>query len=161
SIANAALEIDAAGFGKVANRNGDVAKPETHPHRLNQKLRVKHEIVRILLKRDLLEHLAPVDTKTAVEVAQVLPQRQVLEGGQKPIGHVFIARHSRVQPFFARANAAAQNNVADPQFNERHGMRNNPAIVLVVGVNHYDDVRSGIQGVPIASLLIAAIASVG
>src|SRR5437870_4462986 len=61
SIASAALEMDAAGLGKVADGNGNIAEPEAEPHRLNEKLRVKDKVIRIVPEGNALQHFPPIN----------------------------------------------------------------------------------------------------
>ena len=59
-----------------------------------------------------------------------------------------------------RADAAAQHHVADAQFDEADRVRDHPAVVLVVGMDHDDDVGPAVEGFAVARLLIAAVAAV-
>src|SRR5438552_1659626 len=60
TVTEAAKEIDAARFVEVSDRHRNVAEPITQPHGLNEELRVKHEIVRVSLEWNSLQHFAPV-----------------------------------------------------------------------------------------------------
>ena len=64
------------------------------------------------------------------------------------------------QRLVPRADAAAQHHVADAQLDEADRVRDDPAVVLVVGMDHDDDVGPAFQGVAVARLLIAAVAAV-
>jgi hypothetical protein len=45
---------------------------------------------------------------------------------------------------------------AGRRLDESRGVRDHPAIVLVIGVDHDDQVGAAFKGVPVASLLISA-----
>src|SRR5579884_3321515 len=90
AVLQAAAEIDAAGFLKVADGDGDVAEAEAETHRLDQKLCVEDEIVGVFLEGDALEHGFAVDAEAAVEIAEILAQRDVLHAGQKAIAEVLV-----------------------------------------------------------------------
>ena len=47
-----------------------------------------------------------------------------------------------------------------PSSMKRHRVRDDPAVVLVIGVDHDHDVGAAVQGFPVARLLVAAVAAV-
>src|SRR5581483_8080486 len=160
AVAHTAAKIDAARLIEITHRHRNVPQAETEVYRLGKKLRIKHEIVGVALEGDGFEHRAPVHAKAAVEIAQVLAQRDIFHRGQKTIAEVLPDRHAAAQRLVARANAAAQYYITDTQLDETDGMRNDPAIVLVIRVNHHDDVGATGQGFAVAGFLVAAVAPI-
>src|SRR5262245_25688202 len=100
-ITKAPAKGDAARLGEVANRGGNVTDPKAEMHRLYQELGVEHEIVRVALERDRLQHTTAVDPKAAVEVAQVLPEPDVLDESQEPVAEVLPPGHPPEERFSA------------------------------------------------------------
>src|SRR5438105_2404420 len=88
AVAQAALEVDAAGFGEIPNGYRYVAEPEAEPHGLDEELRVENEVVRVALEGHALKDLPPEDAEAAVEVAQVLAQGDVFARGQESVADV-------------------------------------------------------------------------
>src|SRR5581483_11758666 len=111
-------------------------------------------------ERDPLQHLAAIDAEAAMEVTEILAQRKVLRGREGAITDVLVQGHAAGQRLLARADSAAEHNVADTQLDETNGVRNHAAIVLVVGMNHDDNVGAMLQRVAVTSLLIAAVATI-
>src|SRR5947209_1680301 len=92
-VLQAVLEIDTAGAGEIANRDGNVAEPEAEVDRLDQKLGVENEVVGVALKRNALEDGAAINTEATVKIAQILTQREILHSSQKPVAEVLVQRH--------------------------------------------------------------------
>src|SRR5437588_4531350 len=88
AIDEASLEVDAAGFGKVADGHGDVTQPEAKMHGLDEELRVEHEIIGVGFKWNTLEHFPPIYPETAMEITEVLAQGTVFQRCQEPIADV-------------------------------------------------------------------------
>ena len=74
AVFHAVPEVDTACLVEITHRDRYVAQPEPEPHRLDQELRVKNEVIRVPFEGDAFQHLAAIDTKTAVEVTQVLTE---------------------------------------------------------------------------------------
>ena len=145
---------------KYRTGTGHVAEAEAEVDRLHQELRVEDEVVGVALERDRFQHFAAVDAEAAVEVAEVLAEGHVLERRQGAVGEVLPPRHAAGQGLVPRPDPAAQDHVADAQLDDADGVRDHPAVVLVVRVDHHDDVGPVLQGVAVAGLLVAAVAAV-
>ena len=95
-----------------------------------------------------------------MEIAEVLAEREVLEAGQKAIADVLVNRHAARQRLLPRTDAIAQHHVADAHFDEADRVRDDPAIVLIIRMDHDDDVGPAVEGFAVARLLIAAVTAV-
>ena len=74
AVLQAAAEIDAAGLIEVADGDGDVAEAKAQAHRLHQELRIKNEIVGVVLKVDTFEYgrLTPGEPSSSFAFAVTL-----------------------------------------------------------------------------------------
>ena len=91
-------------------------------------------------------------------LGQVQPEREVLDHRQEAVGDVLPGRHATRQR--VAQEAAAEHEVAAP-VDDRLDQRRDPrGVVLVVGVEHHDDVGAGLQRRVVARLLVAAVAPV-
>src|SRR6516162_1299069 len=79
AILQAAAEVDAAGFVEVAHRHRDVTKPEAEVHGLHEELRVKHEIIGVLLEWNCLKNCSTIYAKTTMEIGKVLAECEILK----------------------------------------------------------------------------------
>ena len=78
AVFDAAAEVDAGGFGEVADRDWDVAELEAEVDSLCEKLAVEGEVVGVVPPRDRFENFAAIGTEAAVEVTQVLSEGDIL-----------------------------------------------------------------------------------
>jgi len=101
-----------------------------------------------------------VYAEAAVEVAEVLAQRDIFERSQCPVADVLPPRHAALQRFSPGAHPAAEDHIADAQFDQPDRMRDDARVVLVVGVHHHHDVGTLLESVAVTGLLVAAVAFV-
>ena len=90
-------------------------------------------------------------------VAEVLTKRNVFDEGQNAIAEVLPPRHSAAQRLLPRTHAAAEDHIADAKFDQADGVRNHASVILIIRVDHHDDIRAVLQRILVTSLLIAAI----
>jgi hypothetical protein len=159
-VAGGGAERDAARLGEVARRHRHVAQPQPEVDRLHQELRVEDEVVAVGLEGHRLEHAPAVGAKAAVPVAEVLPGEQVLDQRQPAVGQVLDPRHAAGQRLSSRADAVAEHHVADVEVEDGQRRRQDPRVVLVVGVEHDHVVGAAGERLAVAGLLVAAIAQV-
>src|SRR5262249_44391561 len=160
TVAHTPAERDARGIRGVAYRHGHVAESIAEVDALNEELRVEDEIVRVHQEWDRLEHLAPVAAQPAVKVAQVLSERDVLEDRQPAICDVLPDWHAALERLTPGTDPRAQDHVADPELDEPDKVRNPPAGVLIVRMNHQDDLGGALQCRSVARLLIGPVAAI-
>jgi hypothetical protein len=159
-VAGGGAERDAARLGEVARRHRHVAQPQPEVDRLHQELRVEDEVVAVGLEGHRLEHAPAVGAKAAVPVAEVLAGEQVLDQRQPAVGQVLDPRHAAGQRLPPRADAVAEYHVADVEVEHGQRRRQDPRVVLVVRVQHDDVVGTASERLPVAGLLVAAVAEV-
>ncbi len=159
-VDDAAAQPDRGGLLEVAGRHRDLADPAGHPGRddLRDQFLVEYEVVAVQLVRDRLEQPPAIGAQARVVLGQVQPECRVLEGGQGAVADEFPDRH----PAGPRVTkeAAPQHQVAPPGGDRLDQGRDPGGVVLVVGVEHDDDVGTGREGRVVARLLVAAVASV-
>ena len=90
---------------------------------------------------------------------QLLVQQQVLKKGEETVGNVFIHEHPSLQRPFAQ-DAGAQHNLVNTIGNKVTHAVDKFWGVLIVGVEHYRNVRAEFKSFIIAAFLIATIALV-
>src|SRR3954468_9837024 len=90
SVAQASAEIDARSFGEVLGRTGQLGDPKAERVCLDQNLVVEDEVVRVALIGNALQDLASISAKAGVVLRQLLPDDDVLEQRERPVGHVLV-----------------------------------------------------------------------
>src|SRR3954452_16076955 len=90
SVSQASAEIDGRGFGEVLGRAGQLSDPEAERVCLNQNLVVEDEVVRVALIRNGLQDVASISAKAGVVLGEFLPDDDVLEQRERPVGHVLV-----------------------------------------------------------------------
>src|SRR5579883_636826 len=90
TVPHAPLEVDAARLGKVTHRYRDIAQAEAEANSLDQQLRIEDEVIRVSFKWNAFQHRTAIDSETAVEITEVLSQRDVLDSGQEPVAQVLV-----------------------------------------------------------------------
>ena len=91
-------------------------------------------------------------------LGQVEPEGQVLDAGQEAVGDVLPARHAAGERI--AQEPAAEHQVALAGGDRRDQLRDPRRVVLVVRVEHDDDLGAGCEGRVVARLLVAAVAAV-
>ena len=112
------------------------------------------------MPRNRLKHLTPVRSEAAVEVAEVLPERDVLGDRQETVREVFVRRHATFQHLRAGADSRAQHDVADAEFDDLDGDWNDSTVILIVRVDHHHEVSAFFESRGVAGLLVPAVARV-
>ena len=95
-------------------------------------------------------------TEAGVIFRQFDSEKKILECGQKAVGDVFVQRHPASQRSAAK-NARGKHHVVDTAGDHACHRRNQGWCVLVVRVNHDDDIGARSKGFAIAGLLVAAV----
>lgn len=160
AVFDATAEIDAAGFVEVADGHRDVADFESEMDGLGQKLAVEYEVIGVRIEGNGLQDLAPVGSKTTVEVTQVLPEGDILDQRQAAIGDVLPSRHSTGQRFVPGPDARPHDKVASSQSDDFDGHGDGATVILVIGVDHDHDIGAVLKGVPVTRLLVTTVAEV-
>src|SRR5262245_54561701 len=81
AVAHTAAEVYARCLLEIPHRYWNITELEAKVHALSEELRVEYKIVRIVQKRHSLEHLATVGSKAAMEITQILAERDVFKNG--------------------------------------------------------------------------------
>ncbi|MEY3456972.1 MAG: hypothetical protein RL215_129 [Planctomycetota bacterium] len=160
SVAEAATKVDAAGFVEIADRDGDITEPEAEEYRLGKELGVEDEIVGIELPGDGLKNFSAVGAEAAVKIPEILTENDVFENGQATIGDVLPCRHPALQCFCTSTDAGSKHDIDVADANEFSSNRNHSAVVLVVGMNHHDDISAAEECFGVAGFLVASVARV-
>ena len=71
-----------------------------------------------------------------------------------------IERHTAGEHLFAPADAGSEHDVDDARFDEANHVWHKRTVVLIVRVQHHDDVGLRLQRQPVTCLLIAAVSAV-
>jgi hypothetical protein len=159
-VSNRRPEPDRRRFLEVTHGHRRVGHYEPVPDRLREELRVEAERIAVALERDLLEHLAPVDAEARVELAEVQAVGEVQHDRQHPVEEILPRRHAAAKRFAPRADPVAEDHVADTALDEAHEVRDQRRVVLVVRVQHHDDVGAALERRAVEHLLIAAVAEI-
>ena len=143
-------------FGEVARRDRDLLDAEAAGHDLRDDLLIEHEAVRVQREVDALQHLPAEGTVAGVELGERQTERAIFCAREEavrdvlPPGHPLGQRRAALQP-------RAEHYVGLPTDDRFDDLRNQPRIVLIVGVHHDHDVGPGAQRLRVARLLVRAI----
>ena len=99
-----------------------------------------------------------VGAQAGVVLGQVEPEGDVLDRRQESVADVLPARHAAGQR--VAEEAAAEHEVVRARGDRLDERRDARRVVLVVGVEHHDDVGAGLERRVVARLLVAAVAPV-
>ena len=125
---------------------------------LRDQVLVEHEVVRVQAVRDRLEQPPAVGAQARVVLGQVEPEGRVLDAGQEPVGHELPARHAAGERVAQEPRPEHEVGLAGEDRRDEVG---DPGrVVLVVGVEHHDDVGAPLERPVVAGLLVAAVAQV-
>ena len=146
-VDDAAAEADRARLVEVARRHRDLVDPAAQPgrHDLGDQLLVEHEVVAVEAVRDRLEQVPAVGPQARVVLRQVEAEGRVLEAGQEAVA-------DRTSTWACRRRAGRPGSgcrASGPPRPSRIGrdQRRDPGrVVLVVGVEHHDDVGAAAPG---------------
>src|SRR5436190_21855655 len=106
---------------------------------LSKHLIVEYEIVRILFKRQAVEHRSAESTKTGVVFRQLIAEQDILNERQKAVRYVFIKRHAASKSSaakYSRCNNSVVLAISDHSDHRNDQMRR----ILVIGMDHNHDV---------------------
>ena len=90
-------------------------------------------------QRQRLEHAARERAIAGVEFRQLRAEQQVLQRGQHAVRDVLVARHAAGERGVAE-DARADHDVVDVRRDHRRHRGDQPRLVLVIGMQHDDDV---------------------
>jgi len=93
-----------------------------------------------------------------VVLGQTQAEGQVLDLGQESVADVLPARHPTGQ--WIAQESAAQGHVRLPGLDRRDELRDARGVVLIVGVQHDDDVGAHLEGTVVAGLLVSAVSAI-
>src|SRR6202140_3503 len=157
SVFHAAAKVDGRGLLEILCGTGDFTDAETEVHALGQHLIVEDEVVGIFQQRQVGEHFAAEGAVSGVVLGKLYSQKKILEGGKQPVGNVFVDGHAAEQSA-AADDARSQHDVINiVSDHARHG-GDQQRRVLIVGVEHDDDVGARREGLAVAGLLVASVA---
>jgi hypothetical protein len=145
---------------KIAYRNRDVSQTKTEIYGLNKKLGIENEVVAVPFKGNYFQDLTAIHAEATVKLAQVLTQAEVFEDGQGPIANVLPPRHATAERLSSSTHPVPQDYVTNPQFDKRHSMGYDPRVILIVRVNHHNDVRPVFQTIAVAGFLVTAVTAI-
>ena len=127
---------------------------------LHQQLGVEREVERVAQERDLEQHPARERAVARVELGEIGAHQPVLGRRQPAVGHALPPRHAAVDRPAGLEEARAEHDVGLPAHDRLDEPRDDPRLVLAVGVQHHDHVGVALQRLEVARLLVAAVADV-
>src|SRR5271166_2180946 len=156
TVSNAAPEIYGGGFREIFCRAGNFADAEAEVHALGEHLVVENEIVAVFAQRQAGQHLAAEGAVAGVILREFDAQEQIFERGQQAVGDVLVKRHAPEQSG-AADNAGPQHDVVNAVGDHAGHRGDQQRRVLIVGVDHDDNVGTGGQSFTVTGLLVAAV----
>ena len=118
---------------------------------------VEDEVVGIFMIRYFFEDFSVVSSKAGVEIAEILSEANVLQGGEKTVTDIFIDGHPAFEGFVACSDARAHHDVTNSESDKTYGKRYHLRVVLVIGVNHHNDIGVSFKDGIVTSFLVGAV----
>ena len=154
-----AAEVDGGGLFEVLGGAGDFADAEAEVSGLGEHLVVEDEVVGEVEEGKALEDGAAPATVAGVVLGDFLREQDVFSQGEEAVGEVFVDGHAADEGSLAKD--AGIEHVVELVVGDHGGHGGDEArSVLVVGVEHDDDVGSTGEGDGVAGFLVAAVATV-
>ena len=159
-IFGAAAERNAARLRSIVcwHRNRSDSQPVNA--RLNEELLIEDEIVGARFEVDRFQYPPVIGAIARVILGKIQPENDVLEDGEKAIREVLDRWHAARKNLLAAADAGPQDDIDDTGFDEACHERNERPVVLIIGVQHHDHVRVGLEREPVARFLVSAVPTV-
>jgi len=158
-VDHTAAEIDRGGVREILGRAAQLPYAVAEPGDLRQHLVVKDEVVRVFPQRERLQQFAGKGPVAGMVLRELLAQEYVFDQGQEPVGNVLVERH----PSFEGAGSQDAGGKHRVEFVEGdHGGHggNEFRRVLVVRVEHDDDIGPHVQRCQVAGLLVSTVSQV-
>src|SRR5438105_1260470 len=147
------------GLGKVARGHRDLRDAKAGRHDLRDDLLVEDETVGVRAEVDGLQHLTTERAVAGVVFGQAQPERTILDPREEPVGDEFPPRHA-LRERRAALEPRAEDDVRLAARDRLDDLWDERGVVLIVGVDHDDDVGAGAQRLRVARLPIGAVAVV-
>jgi hypothetical protein len=145
--------------GKYRGREPRHRRCGTRRPGLGDELGIECEVVRVLLEGSCLEDAPRVHAEAGVKAPRFWP-RATISTAVRTVCEVLHGRHPTRQRLPPASNARAENDVADVEVDEPDEQRNEPDVVLAVGVDHCDNVARALACRTIARPLIPTVTAI-
>jgi len=159
SVATRRNESNRGCLGEVPRRARHFPDAESAQDRFGQELVVEDEIVREPPPVDLFEYAPGVDAVARMELREFRAQAEVLEKRENAVRSVLVERHAAGQSAAAENAGAEYDVVSGVRDHRTHGPEQ-PRGILIIRVEHGDDVRVMPEGGFIAGFLVCAVPTV-
>src|SRR5229473_4190598 len=136
-----------------------VSDLETESRRLDEHLRIKHEVVAVLQERNRLQKSARVSAVSGVIFGEVQAEYAILGAGQEPVAKSLPPGHSRLGWIQAEP-PGTEHDVGLAFLDHSTQVGNDGGIVLPIRMQHHHNIGSHVERVAVARLLVAAVAKV-
>ena len=158
-VDGAVLDVDGGGLLEIFRRAGDLGDLVALVADLGDNLVVEDEIIRQHVEVDAPQHLARIGPIAGMVFRQLVAHQQVLEEGEAAVGDILVDRHASFQRALTQ-NTGGEDHLINPVGDEVDHRLQEERRVLVVGMEHHDDVRPDLERLVVAGLLVAAVAFV-
>ena len=144
-------------FGGITGWYWDIAYAKAMEDSLCEEFGVEDEVVGICVVRYFFDDFSVVSSKAGVEIAEILSEANVLQGGEKTVTDILIDGHTSFEGFAACSDARAHHDVTNSESDKTYGKRYHLRVVLIIGVNHHNDIGVGFQDGIVTSFLVGAV----
>ncbi len=158
-VPNGSEKIDRRCFFEVLRRTGDFAKQKIFLKNLRENLIIEDEILGVVRKRNRFEYFPRVRPIAGVVLGKLRTEEKVLCKREEAVAHVFPERHpaaQRMPPKDARCDYGIVGAVDDHRTHRKDEMR----IVLIIRMQHHDNVCMTIESGLVTCLLVSAVPAV-
>ena len=159
TVLDAAAKVDRGGLGEIPGGTGNFSHAETEENDLREHFVVEDEVVAIGFEGKGFEDAAREGAVTGVIFREFVVHHEILKQGEDAVGDVFVKRHAARESTYAK-DAGAEGDVIFA-VSDHAGKRNKQMRrILVIGMDHDNDVGAAAEGFSVAGFLVAAVSEI-
>jgi len=159
-VAHRRPERDLGCLIEIARLDRNLPNLQTLRHSLRDDVRIEDESVGVGREIHRLEITSTVGSEPAVVLRQVDQERRVFDCRQEDVAEVLPFRHPSLKRLSSQ-HPAPEDGVALSAKEWIDQVRNHGRVVLVIRVNHHDNLGASLESRAIAGLLVRPVAEVG
>ncbi len=152
-------EVDAGCFREVLRGTGEFSDAESLEMNLREDLIIEREVIVVPLEGQRFEDATGERPISRVVLREMRPEEQVLEHRESAIGDVLPEGHAP-PPCFPSENAGTDDDIERSVDDHRDHRKEEARVVLVIGMQHGDDVGLACDRRPITRFLIRSIPAI-
>lgn len=159
AVLDASGQVDRRRFLKIFSRAGHFGNLETGINNLGEHFIVENEIIRIGFKGNGAKHLATESPVARMVFREFIIDQYILEQREEAVCPIFVDRHASAQGAFSQ-DPASQHHGVEIIADDIDHAGDEEWRVLVIRMQHDDNIRVDFKGLLVQRFLIAPISFV-